>query len=224
MPFRTRRMNAKIACGTALLGAMALLGGCKSTGELVVQDGVGITAIRSTCPAVGIADYTGDITTFRPGGEQTAGALDLTGAITDVRSQCDPKSNPVQANLTFKVLATRTDTRGERVVNLPYFITVVRGSNVVIAKRLGTATVHFADGQNRAEVLASGGATINKADATLDGAVRARLLKQRKAGEADAAIDPLTDPEVRAAVAKATFEVLVGFQLTPEQLQYNATR
>jgi hypothetical protein len=44
-------------------------------------------------------------------------------------------------------LATRVDTRGERVVNLPYFITVMRGGNVVIAKRLGTATVRFADGQ-----------------------------------------------------------------------------
>lgn len=224
MPFRTRRMNAKFACAAVLTGAMALLAGCKSTGELVVQDGVGITAVRSTCPAVGIADYTGDITTFRLGAGQAASAIDLTGAITDVRSKCDPKSNPVLANLTFKVLATRADAHGERVVNLPYFITVVRGGNVVIAKRLGTATVRFADGQTRAEVMADGGATINKADATLDSAVRARLLKQRKAGEADAAIDPLTDPEVRAAVAKATFEVLVGFQLTPEQLQYNATR
>jgi hypothetical protein len=62
-------MNAKVACGAGLLGAMALLAGCKSTGELVVQDGVGITAVRSTCPAVGIADYTGDITTFRGGGQ-----------------------------------------------------------------------------------------------------------------------------------------------------------
>jgi hypothetical protein len=76
-----------------------------------------------------------------------ASALDLTGAITDVRSQCDPKANPVQANLTFKVWPRVSIRRGERVVNLPYFITVMRGGNVVIAKRLGTATVRFADGQ-----------------------------------------------------------------------------
>ena len=38
------------------------------------------------------------------------------------------------------------------------------------------------------------------------------------------ALDPLNDPEVRAAVASATFEVLVGFQLTEDQLAYNATR
>jgi hypothetical protein len=29
---------------------------------------------------------------------------------------------------------------------------------------------------------------------------------------------------VRTAVARATFELLVGFQLTDEQLAYNATR
>ena len=38
------------------------------------------------------------------------------------------------------------------------------------------------------------------------------------------AIDPLTEPTVRAAVQRATFEVLVGFQLDQDQLSYNATR
>ncbi len=50
------------------------------------------------------------------------------------------------------------------------------------------------------------------------------LTRPRKAGEADAAVDPLTDPAVRAAVASATFEHLIGFQLTQDQLSYNATR
>ena len=54
--------------------------------------------------------------------------------------------------------------------------------------------------------------------------VRQILTRPRKAGEADAAIDPLADPAVRAAVANATFEHLVGFQLTQDQLKYNATR
>ena len=40
----------------------------------------------------------------------------------------------------------------------------------------------------------------------------------------DAALDPLADPQVRAAVQRATFEVLIGFQLTQDQLAYNATR
>ncbi|HWU02446.1 MAG TPA: hypothetical protein VN222_06895, partial [Novosphingobium sp.] len=197
---------------------------CKSHGELVVEEGVGITAIRSACPAVGIADYTGDMTLFRVPGVMTADNLDVSAALTDVRSVCDDKSDPVGAHVSFKVLARRNDTRGARDVALPYFVTVMRGGNVVIAKRVNTVRLHFEDGQARAEAVASGDASIDKKEATLDPAIRARILKKRKAGEADAAIDPLADASVRAAVSKASFEVLVGFQLNEQQLAYNATR
>jgi len=50
------------------------------------------------------------------------------------------------------------------------------------------------------------------------------LTARRKAGDPSAAIDPLSDPGVRAAVQRATFEHLIGFQLTDAQLRYNATR
>ena len=50
------------------------------------------------------------------------------------------------------------------------------------------------------------------------------ITRNRRAGDDDAAIDPLTRPEVRAALARASFELLVGFQLTEDQLAYNATR
>jgi hypothetical protein len=88
----------------------------------------------------------------------------------------------------------------------------------------GSATVHFADGQDRAETTADGTATIDKKEATLDRAIHDRIVRPRKSGEADAAIDPLADPAVLAAVNKATFEVLVGFQLSDAQLGYNVTR
>jgi hypothetical protein len=54
--------------------------------------------------------------------------------------------------------------------------------------------------------------------------VRDRLTRRRKAGDEDAAVDPLADPKIRQAVASASFEALVGFQLTQDQLRYNATR
>ena len=85
-------------------------------------------------------------------------------------------------------------------------------------------TLNFADGQERAQVHAQAGAFIDRAEATLPEDIRRRITRKRKAGEADAAIDPLTVPEVRAAVTRATFEVLVGFQLSDQQLAYNATR
>ena len=37
-------------------------------------------------------------------------------------------------------------------------------------------------------------------------------------------IDPLADPAVKAAIQRATFELLIGFQLTEDQLRYNVTR
>jgi hypothetical protein len=54
--------------------------------------------------------------------------------------------------------------------------------------------------------------------------IQRELTRERRAGERDAAIDPLADPAVRDAVAKATFEQLIGFQITQDQLRYNATR
>jgi hypothetical protein len=204
--------------------AAAALTGCKTTGEIVVDEGVGISAIRSACPAVGIADYTGDITQFRTPGATDLNSLDVTAAMTNVRSTCNDAGAKVYANVTYDVLARRTDTRGARQVLLPVFVTVLRGGNVVTAKRIGQVAVNFADGQERAQASGRGEAYIDKAEATLPADIRDIITRKRKAGESDAAIDPLTRPEVKAAVARATFEVLVGFQLTNDQLNYNATR
>ena len=54
--------------------------------------------------------------------------------------------------------------------------------------------------------------------------VRERITRKRKAGDQDAALDPMADPEVRAALDRANFELLVGFQLDQDQIAYNATR
>lgn len=68
-----------------------------------------------------------------------------------------------------------------------------------------------------------GAAFVDAAEATLPADIR-RFTRKRRAGDADAAVDPLSDPDVKAALARAEFEVLVGFQLTQDQLAYNATR
>lgn len=215
------------AVSMAIVGTGAL-SGCKSRGEIVVEEGVGITAVRGACPAVGIPDYTGDVTLFRTPGARDAGSIDVTAAITNLRSQCDDGSKnqaaKVYAAVGFDVLARRTDARGARQVSLPYFITVLRGGRAVVTKRVGTVVLNFADGQERAQVHAQGGAYIDRAEATLPEDIRRRITRKRKAGDQDAAIDPLTEPEVRTAVQRATFEVLVGFQLDQNQLAYNATR
>ncbi len=213
------------AAATIAVGAAVIVSGCRSKGDLVVDEGVGITAVRSACPAVGVPDYTGDVTLFRTAGSTAAADIDVVANLTKVRSQCnDQAGDKVTAIATFEVQARRTDAHGARSVTLPYFITVLRGGSAVVAKRTGTVTINFADGQERASATGQGSAFIDRAEATLPEDIRQRITRKRKAGDADAAIDPLSEPDVRAAVNRANFEVLIGFQLDDKQLAYNVTR
>lgn len=204
--------------------AMALAG-CARNGELVVgEGGAGITAVRSKCPAVGVPDYTGDVTLFRQGGQQFASDIDVTAALTNLRSTCNDTGEKIYTEASFDVFARRADTQGARQVSLPYFVTVLRGGSAVVSKQLGTVTLSFADGQERANASAKAGAFVLASEATLPEDIREQITRKRKAGDPDAALDPLADPAVRAAVNRATFEVLVGFNLSQQQLAYNATR
>lgn len=222
-------MTMRMVGSGRLVGAglltLTMLAGCAKPGELVLSDGVGITAVRTACPAVGIPDYTGDITTFRsPAAGATADNIDVVAAMTNVRPTCNESGDKVYSQASFDVLARRTDTRGARRVELPYFVTVLRGGSAVVSKRVGTVVLDFAHGQERARASAQAGAYIDRAEATLPAEIRERITRERRAGDQEAAVDPMTEPEVRAALARASFELLVGFHLTDAQLGYNATR
>lgn len=223
----TARTRLFCAAAVAVMG-VAALSGCKTKGEIVVEEGVGITAVRGACPAIGIPDNTGDVTLFRTPGATDANSIDVVAALTNLRSRCDDAAKDqgakVYAAVDFDVQARRTDARGARQVSLPYFVTVLRGGRAVVTKRVGTVVLNFADGEERAQAHGQGGAYIERSEATLPEEVRQRITRKRKAGDQDAAVDPLTEPEVRAAVQRATFEVLVGFQLDENQLRYNVTR
>ncbi|MFN3863007.1 MAG: hypothetical protein ACK4RT_01875 [Erythrobacter sp.] len=207
-----------------VLAATAALVACAGEGELVLDQGVGITSVLTTCPAVGIPDYTGDITTFRPGADRSTASLDISAAMTNLRATCNDTGEKVYSEATFDVHARRTDTRGSRTVRLPYFVTVLRGGSAVVSKRVGEVTLTFADGQERAVAAGKAGSFVNRADAVLPDDIREKITRRRRPGDVDAALDPLADPEVKAAIARTRFEMLVGFQLTEDQLAYNVTR
>ncbi|ABD25533.1 conserved hypothetical protein [Novosphingobium aromaticivorans DSM 12444] len=209
--------------GAPLVAALALSACGGGRGELVVDEAVGVKALRDPCPRVGVPDYTGDVTLFTAPGRTDSGAIDVEAAITNVRSQCTD-GDKLYSVASFDVLARRTDTRGARRVELPYFSTVVRGGNIVVAKRLGKVVLDFADGQARASAKAEAGAYVEKSEASLPEDIVKRISRKRRAGDEDAAVDPLSQPEVKAALARANFELLVGFQLTDDQLQYNVRR
>jgi hypothetical protein len=173
---------------------------------------------------VAIPAATGDITLFNPATSRDASAIDVVANLTNLRSTCNDSGEYVVTSATFDVYAQRRDPRGPRQVVLPYFVTVVQGGTNVVSKRLGRVALNFADGAYRASTSSAATSQVLRSAATLPEAVRRDITRVRKPGDADAAIDPMARPEVRAAVQRASFEMLLGFQLTPEQLAYNATR
>lgn len=210
----------KLKAAAALLLPLVLIS-CAKEGDLTDQ---GVIVRRSACPAVAIPASTGDITLFDPAGSRDANAIDVVASITNVRARCDETGTNIVSNVTFDVHARRRDGRGAREVVIPYFATVVQGGTNVVSKSISRIGLRFADGELRASTSGTASAQVLRAAATLPQPIEAQITRRRKAGDADAALDPMADPAVRTAVLRASFELLVGFQLTQEQLVYNATR
>jgi len=205
-----------------LTAAALLASGCSRNGEIDATGGVSVT--RSACPAIAVPAHTGDITLFDPPGSTDSRAIDVVANLTNLRSTCDDSGNMVNVQANFVVQARRTNGQGAREVILPYFASVIRGGRIVVSKSVSRVALRFADGETRASTTGTASASISRAAATLPADVRERITRKRKAGDEDAAVDPLANPAVREAVQRASFELLVGFQLTDAQLQYNATR
>ncbi len=203
------------------LAMVFLIAACSREGQ-ITQGGIYIT--RSACPQVGIPAATGDITLFNPANRTDAAALDVTAAITNVRSTCDESGANIVSTVNFDVVATRRDIAEARTVVLPYFTVAMQGGTQVVAKQVGNVGLNFAAGSQRAQTSAQATIQVSRAAATLPEDVRKELTRERKPNDPDASIDPLSRPQVRDAVARATFEHLIGFQLTQDQLVYNATR
>jgi hypothetical protein len=208
----------------AALSVLALLGACRHAGDITAENGGGVYAVRSACPIAGIPIGTGDITLFNPANSTDSRAIDVTAEITQLRDFCQDSGNDVISSVTFTVTGLRRDAGPARQVILPYFDVALRGGTSIAAKQVGAVALNFPAGSQHATTRAQATVRVSRYAATLPANVRAILTRPRKAGQADAAIDPMADPAVRSAVANATFEHLVGFQLTQDQLKYNATR
>ena len=216
-------MNALrlVKSGLLACAAVALLSGCKTPGTV---DATGVYVTRSTCPQVGIPAGTGDITLFSPPGRTDAAAIDVVATITNLRASCTEDATNVVSTASFDVVATRRDAGEARQVTLPYYNVIAQGGSDIVAKKVGYVGLNFPAGQVRAQTSGQATGRVNRGAVALPEDVYRELTRIRKPGDPDAAIDPLSDPRVRDAVAKATFEQLIGFQLTQDQLRYNATR
>lgn len=204
----------------ACLLSLGLLG-CAREGDI---QQTGILTSYTACPPVAIVAPAGDVTLFNPADSRDARAIDVVAHITNVRSTCNEAGENIITEATFEVQAQRRDNRGARDVAMPYFATVVQGNTNVVAKRVRQLSLHFADGQYRATTTGAASSRLLRSAATLPEDIRRQITRERRAGDPNAAVDPMADPAVRAAVDRAHFELLLGFELTPDQLRYNATR
>jgi hypothetical protein len=208
----------------AALLSLVLLSSCRHAGDITAENGGGVYAIRSACPIVGVPTGTGDVTLFNPPSSTDSRAIDVTATITDVRNVCQDAGNDIASTVTFTVVALRRDAGPARQVVLPYFDVALQGGSRVVAKRIGSLALNFPAGGVHAWTRVQASVRVNRGAATLPENVRRILTRPRKAGDPTAAVDPMSDPAVRASVANATFEHLIGFQMTQDQLRYNATR
>ena len=225
-PFRPCKDNPPLTNNLKLrfsaLLVVALLAGCSRKGE--IQDNGGIYTVRSACPQVAIPAETGTMTLFNPTGSTDASAIEVEATITNVRVYCQDTANDVVSTVTFDVVANRRNRDGARQVVLPFFDVVLQAGDRVVAKHVSAVALNFAAGSLRAQTQGQATARVARSAATLPQNVLNYLNRPRKAGDEDAAIDPLSDPAVRDAVANATFQHLIGFELTQDQLRFNATR
>lgn len=199
-----------------VLGIAALaLAGCDRN-PLIVK--------RSPCPAVAVPYYTNDLTLFYPGSAPDAANIDLVATITNVRETCVESATKLTGASRYDVIVRRSDFTGPRSVQVPVFATVVQGGNLVVSKQMGEVTINFAAGEARAQASASASAIVSREAASIPADIQKIINRKRKPGDPDAAVDPLADPQVRAALRAASFELLLGFQLSEAQLAYNVTK
>ncbi|MGQ0559162.1 MAG: hypothetical protein ACT4OE_06190 [Sphingosinicella sp.] len=211
-------MSLKAAVAATLLAGLAA---CAGEGDVMPT---GIVTRYTACPAVAIPAPAGDITLFDPANSRDANAIDVVATITNLRQACDESGEYIVTNATFDVQARRRDNRGVRELVLPYFAVVSHSGDNVVAKRVSRVGLRFEDGQYRASGQGAASARVLRSAATLPEDIRRQITRERRAGDPQAAVDPMSDPAVRAAVQRARFELLVGFELDAEQLRYNATR
>jgi hypothetical protein len=206
---------SKLRIATIVVIAAMALAACQRN-PLIVR--------RALCPAVAVPIYAGDITLFQPGTGPDAANIDVTATITNVRDTCAESPETLMTSVTYQVVARRSATNGARRVSLPVFAAVVQGGNLVVSKQIGRVDLDFADGQARAVAGASARGSVARSATALPADIQTKINRKRKAGDLDAATDPMSDPLVRAALRAASFELLVGFQLTDQALGYNVTK
>jgi hypothetical protein len=181
-----------------LIALPLLLAGCASTNPLEVR--------RTSCPALSVPMHTGSLTHFSQAGRFDTQDVRLTATISQLSDNCAENANGVNTAVSFTINATRPTKGAADSVQLPYFITVVKDGETLIAKQIYGASLDFADGAMTGNVRQV--VTVKTPEVPLP-------PKPQKNNE----IDEFAPPP-----KPAVYEILVGFQLTDADVIYNISK
>ncbi len=126
----------------AFLLSVLLLAGCggKKANPLAV------TIMR--CPAPAVVEGLSTLTRFASA-RRTADSVLFTATIEDLRLDCD-QGERVRSRLRFRISALRGPALRDEVVEVPYFVAVMRDNGEIVAKEIYTSRLVFARGAKRA--------------------------------------------------------------------------
>ncbi len=125
-----------------LVGLLAGCGGKKA-------NPLRVTVMR--CPAPAVVEGVATLTRFA-GARRTADAVLFTAAIEDLRLRCD-QGERVRSHLRFRIVATRGPALRDEVVEVPYFVAVIRDNGEIVAKKIYRTRLVFTRGSKRAETV-----------------------------------------------------------------------
>ncbi|MEZ5937132.1 MAG: hypothetical protein R3C52_02810 [Hyphomonadaceae bacterium] len=171
-------ISGRIKC----LGAVALAAFTASCSQLDSRQNVG------PCPVAGVLFDASRVVNIE--GEDRHENVGWTGSIEGVKGFCRyVGTNPITMEIDIDfAFGKGPKAEGDRH-SYPYFVTVTRRNQIVLAKRGFTADVRFKPGED---------------------VVRVRDT-----------VSGIVIPRAKQDISGTNFEILVGFDLTPEQLAYN---
>ncbi len=126
----------------ALLGVLTGCGGKKA-------NPLQVTVMR--CPAPAVVEGVSTLTRFADG-RRTADAVLFTASIEDLALKCD-QGERVRSHLRFRIVATRGPALKDEVVEVPYFVAVMRDNGEIVTKKIYRTRLVFARGAKRAETV-----------------------------------------------------------------------
>lgn len=181
----------------------AMLAGCSSNPLQIT---------RSICPAAAVARNVSDLTQFSPPTSRDADAITLTATFSDMAVKCSEKGSRIFSDLSVTIAGQRASAAGDQTISVPYFVAVVKGGQTLLSKQLYSANLDFKAGQVRAHTTQTVRADISRS-AAIDAL-----------GPAPKASKDASDPFVETVQKASPFEMVIGFQLTDDQIIYNARK